>query len=283
MSGEIAEVGGNVKGYEIGDKVVVRPLDPCRKCPSCELGHFNCCPRLNFIGIDSPGCFQSYWTIPAHTVHKLPSTIDMKHAALIEPVAVAAHDVRFGEVTSRDYVVVQGAGPIGILEALLCKEKGARVLLSEINTYRSSLAKELGFEVLNPLDTDLVTYVHEQTNSAGADVVFEVTGSAEGASLMTKLARTRGRIVVVAIFAEPVKVDLRQFWWRELRLTGVRNYEHGDFETAISLVVNRSLPLDKLISEVRPLEDIQSAFGEIEHGANFMKVLFQCNDEKGKL
>ena len=95
---------------------------------------------------------------------------------------------------------------------------------------------------------------------------------------MTKLPRTHGRIVVVGQFPGSVNVDLRQILWRELKLLGVRNYEAEDFEKAISLVSKRALPLERLISEVRPLNQIQTTFQEIEKGANFMKVLFKCSD-----
>ncbi len=278
MSGEVAEVGEGVEGYKVGDKVVVRPLDPCRKCPACELEHYNICPDLNFIGIDSPGSFQGSWTVPAHTLHHLPDTIDMRQAAMIEPIAVAAHDVRLGQVSEKDYVVVLGAGPIGMLEALLAKTKGARVLVSEINQFRLNLARELGMEAVNPLEIDLPKYVAEQTGTAAADAVFEVTGSPDAAEMMTKLVRTRGRIVIVGIFAEPVKVDLHQIQWREIRVIGVRNYGPEDFEAAISLVAAKTLPLDRLISDIRPLEQAQATFEEIERGANFMKVLLKCSD-----
>ena len=278
MSGEVAEVGEGVEGYKVGDKVVVRPLDPCRKCPACELEHYNICPDLNFIGIDSPGSFQGSWTVPAHTLHHLPDTIDMRQAAMIEPIAVAAHDVRLGLVTRKDYVVVLGAGPIGMLEALLAKTKGARVLVSEINQFRLNLARELGMEAVNPREIDLPKYVAEQTGTAAADAVFEVTGAPDAAEMMTKLVRTRGRIVIVGIFAEPVKVDLHQIQWREISVFGVRNYGPEDFEAAISLVAAKALPLDRLISDIRPLEQVQATFEEIERGANFMKVLFKCSD-----
>jgi len=198
MSGEVAEIGEGVKGFNVGDKVVVRPLDPCRKCPACQLEHYNICPNINFLGIDTPGAFQSNWTVPAHTLHRLPDTIDMRHAAMIEPIAVASHDVRLGQVTDKDYVIVQGAGPIGILVALLAKTIGASVLVAEINKYRVNLAKELGMDTVNPLEIDLPKYVEEQTGTAAADVAFEVTGSADGAQMITNLVRTRGRIVIVA-------------------------------------------------------------------------------------
>lgn len=278
MSGTVVEVGEGVTGFKMGDKIVVRPLDPCQKCPACQSAYYHICHHLNFMGIDTPGAFQGTWTVPAHTLHHLPDTIDLKRAAMIEPVAVAAHDVRLGQVTDKDYVVVLGAGPIGALVALLSKIKGAQVLVSEINQFRVNLARELGMEVVNPLEIDLPKYVEEQTGTAGADVIFEVTGLPSGAEMMTKLARTRGRIVIVGIHAEPVKVDLRRMFMRELRMLGVRVYEPEDFEAAISLVATDALPLERLISDIRPLEQVQATFEEIERGANFMKVLLKCSD-----
>ena len=133
-------------------------------------------------------------------------------------------------------------------------------------------------DVVNPLEIDLLKYVEEQTGTAGADVVFEVTGLAVGAEMMTKLARTRGRIVVVGVFAEPAKVDLLRILMRELQLRGVRVYEPEDYDTAISLVAAKELPIERLISEIRSLEQIQTTFEEIEKGANFMKVLLKCSD-----
>jgi len=277
MSGEIAELGEGVEGFKVGDTVVVRPLDPCRNCPACELGHYNICPNLNFIGIDSPGAFQGWWTVPAHTLHRLPESIDMRHAAMVEPIAVAAHDVRYGKVTDKDYVVVEGAGPIGTLVALVARSKGARVLSLEINRFRLDLARELGVDAVNPLETDVPEYVEKQTGTAGADVVFEVTGSPAGAEMMTRLVRTRGRIVIVGIFAEPALVNMRQILWREMKVYGARNYAPQDFEAAIQMVASKTLPLDRLISDIRPLDQLQSTFEEIQKGANFMKVLLKCS------
>lgn len=278
MSGEIVELGEGVEGFKVGNRVVVRPLDPCRNCPACELGHYNICPKLNFIGIDSPGAFQGWWTVPAHTLHYLPESVDMRHAAMVEPIAVACHDVRYGKVSDRDYVVVQGAGPIGTLVALVAKSKGARVLSLEINRFRLNLARELGMDAVNPLETDVPAYVEKQTRSAGADVVFEVTGSLSGAEMMTRLGRTKGRIVIVGIFAQPAVVDLHRILWRELKVCGARNYAPEDFEAAIQLVASKALPLDRLISDIRRLDQLQTTFEEIQLGANFMKVLLKCGD-----
>jgi 2-desacetyl-2-hydroxyethyl bacteriochlorophyllide A dehydrogenase len=216
--------------------------------------------------------------VPAEIVHRLPDDIDMELAALIEPVAVGAHAVRTGQVAENENVAVIGAGPIGLLVALESRLKGAQVIVSEINPFRSQLAREFGLEVVNPLEADLPLYIAEVTSGAGADVVFEVTGQAPGAEMMTRLARTRGRIIVVGIFAEPAPVSLGQFFLRELRLRGVRLYEPEDFETAIPMVAAGAVPFERLISDIRPLERIQETFEEIERGANFTKVLLKCSD-----
>lgn len=278
MSGTVAEVGKGVKDFRVGDKVVVRPWAACGRCPACKAGHYNVCHQVNVFGVDTPGCFQGSWTVPAETLHRLPNDIDLKLAALVEPAAVAAHAVRIGQIVKREHVVVIGAGPIGILVALESRLKGANVLISEINPFRIALAREFGLEVANPKETDLPAYVSDRTGTAGADVVFEVTGLAPGAEMMTRLARTRGRIVIVGIFAKPAPVDLGRVFLRELRVGGIRLHEPEDFETAIPLVASRAVPFEKLISDVRPLERIQDTFEEIERGANFTKVLLKCSD-----
>jgi len=159
---------------------------------------------------------QKLWTVPAHTLHRLPDSLSLKEGALIEPIAVACHDVRLGEVKADEFIVVLGGGPIGALIALVAKQKGARVLVSEVNPFRIKLLQEFGVEVVNPEETDLVALVEERTGGAGADVVFEVTSSKAGAEMMTKLPRVRGRIVVVAIFSQPrqAKAQSANSRWR---------------------------------------------------------------------
>ncbi|OUC09208.1 molecular chaperone GroES, partial [Litorilinea aerophila] len=144
-----------------------------------------------------------------------------------------------------------------------------------VNPHRLALIQELGFQVVNPLEEDLPGLVQQQTNGAGADVVFEVSGSAAGARTMTELLRTRGLAVVVAIFGQPPAVDLFRVFWRELRLRGVRVYEQEDFQRAIELAASGRLPLDKLITSVRPLEQLQAGFEEMEQGGANMKILLE--------
>lgn len=277
MSGTVEALGEGVAGWAPGDRVTVRPLDHCGKCPACLSGHCHICMRLKFIGIDSAGAMQGLWTVPAHTLHRLPPNLSFELGALIEPLSVACHDVRLGEVTAGEYAVVLGGGPIGMLIALVARAAGARVVISEVNPFRLALAGELGIEAVNPQETDLVAQVNGQTGGAGADVVFEVTGVAAGAEMMTKLPRTRGRIVMVAIHSQPAPVTLFQFFWRELRLIGARVYEPQDFDQAIALAAGGTLPLRRLITEILPLEGLEAGFRAMESGGAVMKVLTQCS------
>ena len=196
----------------------------------------------------------------------------------MEPIAVACHDVRMSDLKAGEFAAVIGGGPIGILVALVAQARGARVVMAEVNAFRLQLARDLGIDAVNPLETDLPQLVNERTGGAGADVVFEVSGSQAGADTMTKLPRTRGRIVVVAIYGEAPKVDLFRFFWRELKLSGARVYEPEDFELAIELASTGRLPLAKLITDVLPLDGLEEAMHRMEGGGACMKILVSCAD-----
>lgn len=277
MSGIIAATGRNVRDWQPGERVTVRPLDPCHHCPNCENGLSHICENLKFLGIDTPGAFQQRWNVPAHTLHRLPDTLSLEHAALIEPIAVACHDVRLGEVQSGSHVAVIGGGPIGALIALVAKEKGAQVLVSEINPFRCERLNRMGIRTCNPQDTDVAALIKNETAGRGADVVFEVTGHPSGIELATRLPKARGLIVVVGIFGQKPEVDLFQFFWKELRLCGARVYEPQDFEEAIFLAASGRLPLDALITSRYPLDLLQQGLEEMGRGTDSMKILIHCN------
>lgn len=277
MSGEIDALGAGVSGYEIGDKVVVRPLDDRAEQPS-DKGFSHICKQLKFIGIDSPGAMQQFWNVPAFTLHKLPDKTDLKLAALVEPLAVACHDVRLSGLKEDEVAVVLGGGPIGMLVALVAKNTGAKVFISEVNPTRIKLAEEMGFTVVNPIETDVVQYIEAQTDGFMADVVFEVAGVQPAIDVMTEVAGIRGRIVMVAIHGQAKPVDLFKFFWKELKLIGARVYEPEDYEQAIELITKNELPFSSLITAVQPLTNIQQVFENIDKNPDGMKVLLDCQN-----
>ncbi|PIB95240.1 zinc-binding dehydrogenase [Caulobacter sp. X] len=277
MSGVITDLGDNVDGFAKGDQVVVRPLDYCGDCPACHAGHSHVCHKLKFMGIDSSGALQSFWTVKARTLHKLPASIDLRRGALVEPLAVACHDVARARVQAGERVVVLGGGPIGQLIALVAKARGAEVLISEPTAVRRQYAADAGFAAFDPTTGDLAAHVTEWTEGKGADVVFEVAGVQATVTAMTDIAATRGRICMVAIHSSKPQVDLFRFFWRELELVGARVYEAVDFDAAIELIASGAVDVDALITSVRPIDEIQKAFEAMDSADPGMKTLLECS------
>ncbi len=275
MSGVVDAIGEGVTGVEVGEKITVRPLDNrAEKASDKGFGHI--AKELKFIGIDSPGAMQQYWNVPAFTIHKLNADTDLKLAALVEPLAVACHDVRRGRLQKGETAVVLGGGPIGLLVAMVAKSVGAKVVISEVNDIRIKMAEEMGFDVVNPVKTNLVEYVEKLTDGGLADVVFEVAGVQPSLDVMTEVAGIRGRIVMVAIHGEKKPVDLFKFFWKELELIGARVYEGEDYEMSIDLITKNELPFETLITAVEPLDNIQQLFEQIDTNPNGMKYLVDC-------
>ncbi|RMD88957.1 MAG: Zn-dependent alcohol dehydrogenase, partial [Alphaproteobacteria bacterium] len=196
----------------------------------------------------------------------------------IEPVAVACHDVRLSELQPGEDVVVIGGGPIGVLVAMVAREAGGNVVISEVNPNRIEIARRLGFAVVDPRAEDLPGVIAARTDGKGAEVVFEVSGTQAGVDAMTEIAATRGRIVMVAIHARKAEVDLFRFFWRELRLIGARVYEAEDYDKAIDLVARGAVGAETVITDVAPLARIQQAFEALDATPSALKTLIKVGE-----
>ena len=276
MSGTIAQIGPGVEGWSVGDKVTVMPLDWDGTCPACLAGVKHICQNLDFVGIDSPGSLQGRWNVKAKWLVALPDELDLRTAALVEPVAVAQHDVNRADVQTGQKVVVIGGGPIGLLIAIIARNRGAEVLLSEVARSRLELAAEFGFATVDPASDDLNDVVEQWTGSAGADIAFEVSGSVPGVKAMTDVLRRRGTGVIVGIQPVAPPVDVFGIFWKELRIIGARVYERPDFEAAVKLVANGTIPADELITDVMPLAETAAAIERLAGGENVVKLLIDC-------
>ena len=279
MSGRVVQVGSGVQGWRAGDAVTVMPLRWDGTCPACRSGHQHICQHLDFIGIDSPGAMQQRWTVPASTLIRLPDSLPLDRAALVEPTAVAVHDVGRAEVTEGEKVVVVGGGPVGVLIALVARAAGAEVRVVELSAHRRLLAEELGLTAWDPAAEDVPALVGEWTAEAGADVAFEVSGSTGGVNTAVEVLGVRGRLCLVAIHSRPREVNLHRFFWRELTLVGARLYDRGDFEKAVALVADGTIPAGRLISKVVPLAEAPAAFEALEGGGDVMKILVDCTTD----
>ncbi len=273
---EVADAPAD-SGFAAGDRVVVEPLRFCGVCRACRMGAPYICYQLKVLGVDVPGGMQEYWAVPTSRLIKVPASLSDDHAALMEPLAIATHDVTRAQVKAGDAVIVFGGGPIGCLIALVARQRGARVLVSEVNPFRIDLLKSLGLEVFRPDPTaggqDVIRAVNDWTAGDGADVAFEVTGNAAAVRLMTDVVRVWGAISVVAIHAEPMLVNLYPMFARELTMHGSRLYSRQDWEEAIRLASSGAVPVGPLVSRRIPLEDLQKGMEEALAGGPVMKVL----------
>ncbi|MFE2726131.1 zinc-binding dehydrogenase [Kitasatospora sp. NPDC059327] len=279
MSGRVVRVGPEVEGWRPGDAVTVMPLRWDDTCPACRAGHQHICHHLDFVGIDSPGAMQQRWTVPAALLLRLPDSLPLDRAALVEPTAVAVHDVGRAGVRAGEKVVVVGGGPVGMLIALVARDAGAEVRVVELSAHRRLLAEELGLTAWNPAEHDVPALVREWTGDAGADVAFEVSGAAGGVDTAVDVLAARGRLCLVAIHPRPREVNLHRFFWRELTLVGARLYDRADFEKAVTLVADGTIPAERLISKVVPLTQAAAAFEALEGGGDVMKILLDCAAE----
>jgi (R,R)-butanediol dehydrogenase/meso-butanediol dehydrogenase/diacetyl reductase len=278
MSGRIAALGADVTGWSVGQAVTVMPTRSCGGCAACRRGNSHICHAMNFLGIDSPGAMQSSWTVPADLVLALPERLPLDQAALVEPVAVAVHDVRRAGVAADDQVVVVGGGPVGVLIAIVARGRNARVVLVEPNPFRRTIAAQIGIDAVDPATTDVTAMVNERTDGAGADIAFEVSGSAGGVTTAVDVLTTRGRLVMVAIHPQPRAVNLHRFFWRELELFGARLYQRDDMTEAIRLIASGAVPAEQLISRIEPVTAVDGAFAALEEGDGVMKVLLEWQD-----
>ena len=270
----LAEIAGSpaASDFQAGERVVVEPLRTCGACRACTMGASYLCYRLRVMGVEEPGGMQEYWVVPTDRLLRVPVTLGDDEASLIEPLAVATHAVRRAEVEAGDAVLVFGGGPIGALIAMVCRHRGARVVVTEINPFRVEMLTKLGIEVIGPGE-DVKAFVGRWTGGDGADVVFEVTGNAAGVRAMTDLVRVWGTIAMVAIHGEPVPVDLYRFFAREITMRGIRLYTRADWEEAIRLAAAGAVTLAPLVSRRIPLESLQQGMEETLRGGPVMKVL----------
>jgi (R,R)-butanediol dehydrogenase/meso-butanediol dehydrogenase/diacetyl reductase len=278
MSGVITALGENVSGWSVGEHVTVMPLEWDGTCPACLEGFQHICQNLNFVGIDSPGALSGMWNVKSNLLVRLPKELSLTDAALVEPVAVAVHDVIRSEAKVGDKVVILGGGPIGVLIASVLKYRGIESRISEIDAGRRELISDMGLETIDPTKEDIAEFVNTWTQGKGADVIFEVSGAASAVTQSTQLAKVRGRIVIVAIHGTPREVNLQRLFWRELTIVGVRVYQRSDFEEAIQLLTVGAIPTAKLVTKKVPVSEINSAVTQLEAG-QAMKILIDMRGE----
>ncbi len=276
--GEIEEVRGGTLGFKPGDRVVAYPLLSCGTCLPCRTGTPHVCERLKLIGIDRDGGMADHVWVEEDALFKVDESLSDRIAALVEPLAVIVRSMHQARFQVRDSAVVIGAGPIGVLTAIVLRRSGAsRIIISDVDEGRLGLAGSLGFETVNGKDGGLVDYVGEATKGEGMDVVFECSGAASAAMEMTKIGRVGGMLCMTGIHKEPRPVDLREINFKEQILVGSRVYTKREFEQTVSYAAQIRDDLEPVVTQTVPLSKAAGIFDLIADPAvNTLKVLVDC-------
>jgi len=281
FSGVITQVGEAVTDYKPGDRVVVEPLLTCGVCRACKMGAYNVCLRFRLIGIDADGGMTAYVKAPARKLFKIPDNISDQAAAFVEPLAVGVHMVRQSGLQSGQTVLITGGGPIGLVAASVAKEMGARVYISEINPFRIKMAQDLGFNVINPQQENVVDRIRQETGGDGADASLEATGTSFGLADCIQGTAVKGVVVLAGLPKKVPSIDVYQIVAKELAIHGSRVYRSEDYEKALRLMADGRFDPTPFISRIVTLDNVVAdGFESIDRGDPVVKILVDLSNEE---
>jgi 2-desacetyl-2-hydroxyethyl bacteriochlorophyllide A dehydrogenase len=256
LSGRIGAVGEGVTGWSAGDRVSVLPFAQCGECELCRSGNEQVCPHAvaNGVGLGTgrPGGFAERVVVDAAMLFGLPAVLDERAAALAEPTAVAVHAVAKAQVAPGDRAVVLGAGPIGVITALVLRARGIEdVTLVSRNAARARVARALGLATV-ALD--------DARDVAPAAAVFECAGTSAAAVLALELVAPLGRVILVGIALDGLTLPATAIVFKEAEIRGALIYRRTEFAEAIAMLADGRVPADALISDVVGLEHAEEMF-----------------------
>jgi L-iditol 2-dehydrogenase len=281
-AGIVEAFGKNVNGFEKGDRVCFDSTVYCNKCEACQAGLFNRCDTRQVLGVSVPsfkrhGAFAEFVAVPWWIVSKIPDELSFTKAALLEPASIGTHAANRAPISSKDTVVVIGAGTIGLFILQGARLWGAaKVIAVDINDFRLDLAKKLGAGVLiNPLKSDFSEIILQETEGKGANVTFEAVGYAKTFADAVSITRMGGHIVAVGNLEKKAEFDLQQLVAKEHTFIG--SYaSSGEFRDCIELVASGRINVEPLISDVLPLKEGPDAFDRLlKAEENLLKIVLE--------
>jgi L-iditol 2-dehydrogenase len=267
--GEIVAIGEGVTKWSIGDRVVANNSAPCLKCFFCHRRQYSLCPNLIF----NNGTFAEYQKIPAqivqHNLLLMPENLPKELACLTEPLACVLHGIASSNVQQGDRVVVLGDGAIGLMfVAVLAHQCAAQVILFGGNNPRLKIGEKLGAaDTFNYHQlTDLPSVVRNLTDGLGADVVIEATGMPAVWESAIAIARPGATINLFGGCERDttITVSTEQLHYNALTLKGVFHNTPTYVRAALALLASRTIPFEYLISDHRPLKDLEQVFQDMK-------------------
>lgn len=268
ISGTI-EAAGDASELEPGTPVTVFPPVGCGSCLHCLSGHEQLCASMEFFGGQRAGGLADFILVPGSHVVPIPPSVPAGLRVLIEPLAVAVHGISRGEPKTNERAVVIGSGAIGLLTALILRQRGLeQVVVVEIDPRRLRRAEALGFAIVDAAREDTGDAIARLVRPEGADCVFECVGAQETIATALMVTRKGGRAVVVGNAPPSVEIDGLALQRGDRSLIGVLMYDLADFATAIDYLANGlldAIPMDELVTRYG-LERIAEAFADSKSG-----------------
>jgi L-gulonate 5-dehydrogenase len=274
FAGEVVETGPAAGGIQKGAHVVVEPIIYCGKCYACKQGRGNICEELKVMGVHIDGGCQEYIAVPAANVHVLPTPLPWDEAVLIEPFTIGAQAVYRGNVLPGDFVLVMGAGTIGLTAAQMAKLAGATVMVTDLVPEKLAYAKSRGADfTINVKEEDLFARVREITHGMGANVTIDAVCIKTSFEQAVEITSAAGRVVELSFNEAPSEIAPVNIIKKELTICGSR-LQTKRFPVVIDYLKQGKIPLEGFITKIYPLAEMAEAFDYVDkNNASVRKVV----------
>ncbi|MDX2163849.1 MAG: L-threonine 3-dehydrogenase [Gammaproteobacteria bacterium] len=265
--GEIVEIGDEVTGLKIGQRVSGEGHITCGYCRKCRAGNQHLCRNTIGLGVNRNGCFAEYLSFPAKNVYPLPDNIPDNIASFLDPLGNAVHTALSFDLVGED-VLITGAGPIGIMAAAICKKVGARfVVITDVNEYRLDLARKIGDVVaINPKNKSLKDVMKDLGMTEGFDVGLEMSGNDAAFNQMLEHMNHGGRIAILGIPSTPIAIDWNHVIFKGLILKGIYGREMFDTWYKMIMLLQSGLNVAPVLTHEFSYKDYQKAFDAMATG-----------------
>jgi len=274
FSGEIVDVGIEVRGLKVGDRVSAEGHITCGYCRNCRAGRRHLCMHAVGVGVNRPGAFAEYLAVPAFNVFKLPDAITDEMASILDPLGNATHTALSFDLVGED-VLITGAGPIGIMAVGIARYAGARhVVITDVNDYRLELARKMGAtRALNVSSQTIDDTMQELGMEEGFDVGMEMSGNPQAFRDMLRTMHHGGKIAMLGIPPGDTAIDWNDVIFKGLIIKGIYGREMFETWYKMSSMLQSGLNMEPIITHHFDVDDFQPAFELMESGQSGKVIL----------
>ena len=272
--GEVVDMGQEVRGFTVGDRVSGEGHITCGHCRNCRAGRVHLCRNTTGVGVNREGAFAEYLVIPAFNAFKIPDNISDELASIFDPFGNAVHTALSFDLVGED-VLITGAGPIGIMAAAVAKHVGARhVVITDVNEYRLELARKMGAtRAVNVANEKLEDVMTDLGMTEGFDIGLEMSGVPSAFNSMLNNMNHGGKIAMLGIPPSDMAVDWNQVIFKGLVIKGIYGREMFETWYKMASLIQSGLNLSPIITHQYSVDDFQAGFDMMISGQSGKVIL----------